>query len=59
MLFDMLESSLEGYSLESMTMGGAATPDALVSRSKDAFPTAMLFVVPSLCLCTSGLSGLL
>ena len=41
-------SSLELFPLENITYGGAPTPEALLERTKQAFPAAELWVHPSL-----------
>jgi len=41
---DLIESELAGYSLESLTFGGAPAADVLTTRARAAFPTVTLFV---------------
>lgn len=42
MVTDLTLSSLVGHPLEGLLFGGAPAPDTLVSRARDAFPTATM-----------------
>lgn len=46
MVLDLIESSLAGFALDSLTFGGAPAPEILSARAGKVFPTAMMCAEP-------------
>lgn len=45
MVSDLIESSLVGFSLDSLMFGGAPAPSLLAERAGQAFPSTMMLFI--------------